>query len=154
MAEQMAKVGVFAASLILLGVSFQSAQTAPPQRPGNSPLTADGCLKISWVVMQAKQLSRALPEYPDDAKQRGIGGSVRLAIRVDKSGKVSQVEVLSGDPSLGNPAADQVRRWEFQPTLLGGRPACIATELDLKFSHPRGKAQVKCTNDQPAHFSR
>ena len=104
--------------------------------------------------MHAKQLSKKrLPDYPREALEKGIQRSVRLNIQIGEDGKVRDVKVLTGDPILATPVADEVKEWKFQPTLLNGQPFGVLTELDLEFSYRKDKGEVKATNARPQRLS-
>ena len=57
------------------------------------------------------------PEYPEDARQRGIEGKVAVLALVDTAGNVVEAEVMtgSGEPQLDRAAQVAVRRCRFQP---------------------------------------
>jgi len=122
----------------------RAQSTSNQQTPGSN--TSGPRIKIAWAGMQARQLQKKLPGYPEEAKDKAIQGRVRLSILVGKDGKVEEVRLLSGDPALGNPAADEVRQWQFQPISLNGQALVMATELDLEFRLRKGKAEVRCLN--------
>ena len=121
----------------------RAQSTSNQQTPGSN--TSGPRIKIAWAGMQARQLQKKLPGYPEEAKDKAIQGRVRLSILVGKDGKVEEVRLLSGDPALGNPAADEVRQWQFQPIslngqALGGRPLTVneARPPRTGSSGPRG----------------
>jgi protein TonB len=132
-----------AAALSCIGLVALSQLS--PASPGSEP----GYIRIEWVVQQVKQLQKKLPDYPGEAKEKGIQGPVWLGMRISKEGKVEEVNVLTGDLTLANPVAEEVKHWEFQPTLLNGEPIGVVTELDLKFTSRKGKGRVECTNAKP-----
>jgi TonB family protein len=105
-----------------------------------------GYITIQWVVMRAKWISGDLPAYPEEARQKLIHGPVKLGLRIGEDGKVRHVSVLSGNRALANPAAEEAVRWQFQTTLLSGKPIGVLTEVDLKYSLHHGKAEVRCTD--------
>jgi protein TonB len=68
------------------------------------------------------------PAFPEGARQRGETGTVRVRLRVDDKGQVTQVEVLetSGSRELDRATQDYFRRWRFRPALRDGQP--VASE--------------------------
>lgn len=70
---------------------------------GNSPGSAG----------ERKLISRIEPNYPELLEQLGIGGTVRLRISISAQGNVEQVELLGGNPILGEAAAFAVRKWVY-----------------------------------------
>ena len=43
------------------------------------------------------------------------------------------LRVSSGHPRLGRAPQEAVRRWVYQPTLLGGEPADLITSIYIVF---------------------
>jgi TonB family protein len=58
-------------------------------------------------------ISRVEPAYPSDLKSRSIGGTVRLKVVVAANGAVEHVDVLGGNPILGESAATAVQKWKY-----------------------------------------
>jgi TonB family protein len=53
------------------------------------------------------------PEYPPVLRQQRIGGIVRLRLIATPKGDVHNVEVIGGNPILGEAAVAAVQRWKF-----------------------------------------
>ena len=53
---------------------------------------------------------------------------------IDKQGRVSRLEVISGHPLLIPAALEAVRQWVYQPTLLNGEPVEVQTEIAVNFT--------------------
>lgn len=62
-----------------------------------------------------KVLTRIEPEYPETLKRLLIGGTVRLQVTVEASGKVEHAELLGGNPILGQSAMKAVKQWKYAP---------------------------------------
>ena len=62
---------------------------------------------------QRRLISQVEPEYPDTLKRLNIGGTVRLRVTIGPKGNVEGVEVLGGNPILGDSAAAAVRQWVY-----------------------------------------
>jgi TonB family protein len=62
------------------------------------------------------------PEYPEEARDRGIEGRVSVIAHVDTTGAVveTQVWVASGEPKLDQAAEVAVRQCRFKPYRVGG----------------------------------
>jgi TonB family protein len=58
-------------------------------------------------------VARVEPAYPEDLQKRSIGGTVRLKVVVAASGAVEHVEVLGGNPILGESAMAAVQQWKY-----------------------------------------
>ena len=71
-------------------------------------------LAIADSIGAERQLvSRVDPAYPADLQKRSIGGIVRLKVVVAANGGVEHVEVLGGNPILGESAAVAVQKWKY-----------------------------------------
>jgi TonB family protein len=62
---------------------------------------------------QRRLITRVEPEYPDTLKRLNIGGTVRLQLTIAPRGNVEAVEVLGGNPILGESAVAAVRQWVY-----------------------------------------
>jgi len=58
-------------------------------------------------------VNRVEPAYPKDLQERSIGGTVRLKVVVAANGAVEHVDVLGGNPILGESAAAAVQKWKY-----------------------------------------
>jgi len=58
-------------------------------------------------------VARVEPTYPEDLQKRSIGGTVRLKVVIAANGAVDHVEVLGGNPILGESAAAAVQKWKY-----------------------------------------
>jgi TonB family protein len=74
-------------------------------------------------------LSRVEPIYPEEAKQRGIQGTVKLHAIIGRQGAVESLESVDGSPVLLAAAMNAVRQWRYTETLLAGRS--VETEEDI-----------------------
>jgi TonB family protein len=108
-----------------LAPQMQASATAPstPQQ-----------LRIGGNLQSAKLISKATPLYPPEAKMARIQGVVRLNVTIDKEGKVSNIELVSGHPMLVDSAIAAVRQWEYQTTLLNGNPVAVVTTVDVNYT--------------------
>jgi len=71
--------------------------------------------------------------YPEDARSRGIEGTVVLAVLVDETGKVQTVKILSGPGAgLDQAAAKAVERIRFRPAMRKGQP--VAAQITYRYT--------------------
>ena len=71
--------------------------------------------------------------YPEDARTRGIEGTVVLSVLVDETGRVRQVKILSGPGGgLNEEAAKAVERVRFRPGLRKGQP--VAAQITYRYT--------------------
>lgn len=73
------------------------------------------------------------PQYPAEAKQARIEGTVVLAIIIGADGSVKDVREVDGPPELIPAAVAAVKKWRYRPTLFRGQPREASTEVELQF---------------------
>lgn len=75
------------------------------------------------------------PDYPKNARLRGEQGNVVLEFRVDATGAVESVSVVtsSGFPELDAAALRAVRQARLRPAESDGRPVASTARLTLSF---------------------
>jgi len=74
-------------------------------------------------------LSRVEPIYPEEAKQQGVQGTVKLHAIIGRQGSVENLESVDGSPVLVAAAMNAVRQWRYTETLLAGQS--VETEEDI-----------------------
>jgi TonB family protein len=79
---------------------------------------------------------RVEPEYPEQARNQHIQGSVVLVALVGKDGVVENLSTVSGDPQLVAAATDAVRQWRFKPFFRNGSPEEFQTQITVSFRLP------------------
>ena len=91
-------------------------------------------IKQGGKVQQALLIRQQTPLYPPLAVQAHIEGNVVLRAIIDKEGKVSELQVISGPPLLVKAALDAVRQWRYKPTTLNGYPVEVETTITVTFT--------------------
>jgi protein TonB len=85
-------------------------------------------------VQQAKLVRQVKPVYPQDLKDQGITGVVRIKAIISKTGDLlNPVVVNTVNPAMAQAALDAVKQWQYSPALLNGRPIEIMTSIDVAF---------------------
>jgi len=74
------------------------------------------------------------PEYPPEARAKGIQGPVVLDVQVEGDGRVGSVNVVSGDPALSEAAVRAVKQWVYQPFSVNGKPVERQTRVTIRFT--------------------
>ena len=110
---------------------MQSTQASVP-----NPAPPQEVLKISQGVTQGLLIKRVQPVFPRQAQQMHLQGSVQLQALISKTGNISSVKVLSGDPTLARAAMDAVKQWKYKPYYLNGDPVDIQTQITVNFKLP------------------
>ena len=65
-----------------------------------------------------------------------LEGKVELQANISRSGSISSIKQLSGDPVLGRAAMDAVRQWKYKPYYLNGEPVEVETQVTVNFKLP------------------
>lgn len=90
-------------------------------------------LQRSEGVMAAALIHKVQPQYPAVARAIHLAGTVYLRAIIGADGTVRQLEVISGNPMLANPALQAVRQWRYQPTRLNGEAVEVETFITVNF---------------------
>jgi len=118
---------------LLGGLSGASGAAPPPPPPPPPPPKPTAPIKVGGNVQEAKVIARPNPIYPPLARQARISGDVVLHAIIDKDGKVSELQVVSGHPLLVQSALEAVKNWRYQPTTLNGDAVEVDTTITVHF---------------------
>jgi TonB family protein len=113
-----------------VGAPAGNDAAATPARP---IMNEAATLRAPETTLAPKLIKQVDPEYPEQASSSGISGGVVLNAHIDETGKVQEVQTISGDPVLVRAAVDAVRRWEYQPSLVNGQPRQSDTQIVITF---------------------
>jgi len=105
----------------------------PPPPPPPPPVKPTGPIKVGGNVQEAMVIARPNPVYPPLARQARIQGNVVLHAIIDKDGKVSELQVISGHPLLVQSALEAVKNWRYRPTQLNGEAVEVDTTITVSF---------------------
>ncbi len=87
--------------------------------------------------LNGKAIDLPRPEYPAEARARGLSGAVYVRVHIDRQGKVSKADVICSDPILGAGAIQSAKRARFSPTLRNGQPVEASGLIIYNFVAPR-----------------
>jgi len=122
-------------------IGMAAGSSEQPPNIGNSSGVAPPpmleSVHISQGVSQGLLIKKVSPSYPRNALAMRIEGNVELMATISKSGDITRVKVVSGDPQLARSASDAVKQWKYKPYLLNGEPVEIQTEVTVKFKLPQ-----------------
>jgi TonB family protein len=109
--------------------------------PGGLPSGAIGSVMSSAVLISEAEMEtirtvKVDPIYPPAAIQQGIQGVVELELRINPSGDVDRVTLISGHPILAPAAIEAVKQWKYKPYQLNGSPATVETTVRMNFTLP------------------
>jgi protein TonB len=94
-------------------------------------------LRVSSTMEEGLLIDKRVPVYPAIAKAAGVGGTVRLAATISKTGTIENLRVIGGPPLLQQAALDAVKTWRYRAYLLDGQPVEVETTVDVIFSLSR-----------------
>ena len=134
--EAQEPVAAPAATSIATGSSSGALSALVNTNAINARKAPQETLRISQGVSQGLILKRVQPVYPEQARQMRVEGKVELQANISKSGSITGVKQLSGDPLLGRAATDAVRQWKYKPYFLNGEPIEIQTQITVIFKLP------------------
>ena len=97
--------------------------------PGPTPVA-----KTDDHLEPPKLVSSPPPVYPPLARLEQRQGLVIIDALVDATGKVTDMRVISGPPSLTGAAMQALRSWKYQPALLNGQPIATHMNVSINFS--------------------
>jgi TonB family protein len=133
------RVVALAVSIIVIAVMlgwwrWQQEWTAlEAQLPAQETAVAMPQLEVPADAMQQRIRHQVSPEYPQDARQAGVQGTVVLDAVVSAEGAVTQVKFVSGPEALSHAAIDAVRWWRYEPYFVNGQPATVETTVAVDF---------------------
>jgi len=127
----------------IVRVSFKMAdgpEIDAPRRLQQSSAPPEGIpqlVRVAAGIMQGLLEHKVDPEYPADAKEKHVEGTVVLNVDIDDEGNVARVELMSGHPQLAPAAMDAVLQWRYRPFVLNGEAVAVETTVEVKFALAR-----------------
>jgi TonB family protein len=124
------------AMVVLLTTLFELAARpqCAPQQYGDSPRpSAVSRMHMTESVSAKHLLTKVEPDYPPDAKSRGLEGDVTFRVIIGKDGKVKEIHLRRGDPSLIEAAAKALSRWRYGTIEFDGKPVEVDTFATVRF---------------------
>jgi len=89
------------------------------------------------VIHEARPIYRLnpSPKYPRIARIRGYQGNVLLDVLVNTDGKVDDLKIYksSGHPLLDRAAVSSVKRWLFEPGMIGEKKTDMWVRVPIRF---------------------
>lgn len=91
-------------------------------------------VQLPKAVAESALVHRVPAAYPQGAMALRVEGSVVLQARIDKDGKIADLQPVSGPKQLLQAAMDAVKQWRYKPYFLLGQPVEVETQIQVKFS--------------------
>jgi protein TonB len=104
-------------------------------KPPDPPPPAANNKRVRVASMEPSQLIHQVqPEYPRMAKQVHVQGVVEFTAVISKTGTIENLQLVHGHPLLVAAAREAILQWRYKPTLLGGEPVEVITNIVVNFT--------------------
>jgi TonB family protein len=88
-----------------------------------------------WKVDKAPvPISRSTPEYPDEAREQGLTGTVHVSALIGVNGRVSSIGKVEGPVVFHRAAIVAAMQWVFEPAEGDGKTVEAWVRLPFTFS--------------------
>jgi protein TonB len=127
-------------SLEALQMNSDNSLTFSVTESGNNEFEGEGLGKLVFDLNQVDKkpvaISTPKPFYPYRAKRRKIEGKVVLHIVISAQGEVSDLKLISAEPTgyFEDAALKAVKKWKFKPGQVDGENVAVKREQTIKFS--------------------
>jgi TonB family protein len=91
-----------------------------------------GKLYVPMKAMGGNCITMVSPTFPQ-TDQVPTASTVILRVVVWKSGRVTPMRLLSGNPALETAAMDAVRLWKYRPYARDGEALDVSTDIQVEF---------------------
>ena len=115
----MRRILLFSSLFLLLGPALRAQEEAPKVAGSDVPAP--------------KRTKTVRPEYPPEARAKGIHGIVTLELVIDTAGHVAAATVVKGIPGLDEAALAAVKKWEYEVTRANGKPVPVKLTVPISF---------------------
>jgi protein TonB len=112
--------------------SSPTSESSPVQEKSDSAKPPSAASMGSRVT-SGKLIHKVQPEYPPEAMNARIEGTVVLQATIGKDGKVGNLQVISGPKELIPSAMKAVEQWRYQPYLVNNEPVEVETQVEVIF---------------------
>lgn len=113
-----------------------------PAQSATAPLTIDSAVDLTYYTareldVQPRALQDIQPTYPPEADRQRQSGTVRLELKIEADGRVSDVSVVGADPPdvFDESARAAFAAARFSPAQKNGRP--VRTRMLVEVSYVR-----------------
>ena len=128
------RIGIKWIIMDIQGTTEEPSREAPeeiePEKPIGEVLPP---VRAVGEIKPPKLLKKVDYVYPEIAKQEGVEGVVILEVTTDVYGRVQNVKVLRSIPLLDQAAIDAVRKWIYEPVIIGGKPRGVIFTVNIRF---------------------
>ena len=119
------------------GLVASPALVSAPKVESTAPAVSATSKQAASVLQVGPLVHRVEPVYPRLAQEQSIAGTVKLRVTVGRDGAVRKAKAFSGPSLLRPAAAEAVRQWRYEPSLLKGKPVEVDREVNVEFQLPQ-----------------
>ena len=84
-------------------------------------------------VKPPKLVKKVDPVYPEEARKKGVQGTVILEAKIDENGRVMDTMVLRSVPELDQAAVEALKQWVYEPMVIEGKPMKAIFTVTVRF---------------------
>ena len=121
-------------------VVAETAAPAPAGARAAAPAAISSSVDLTYystreVDVPPRALKDIVPVYPEAAEREARTGKVRLHLKLDVDGRVSEVEVIGADPPglFEESARAAFAAARFSPAYRGGRPVRVQMMIEVMY---------------------
>jgi TonB family protein len=100
----------------------------------DSVTSGDSPVKSTEVERKVMIIIKPEPQYTEDARRQKLAGRVILKGVLSSSGRVTDLQIVSGNPELAQSALDAAHKIYFIPAVKDGRFISTFVELQYNFA--------------------
>jgi protein TonB len=115
-------------------------QSAPAVTPPAPAVALTSSVDLTYysardVDVHPRALREVVPVYPDEADRQRVSGKLRLQLKLQADGRVSDIEVLSATPPgvFNESALQAFRDARFSPAQKNGRPVRSLVQIEVVY---------------------
>jgi TonB family protein len=127
-------------AFLIVGLSMILAGFAYAQESGGQEIIH---IRLSQDIANELLIHRVEPAYPEEARIKGITGTVIVYVVIARDGSATRVAVMRGDPLFRDAAVDAVKQWKYRPYVLNGEPIPVETSVTLHFGPKETPTSIK-----------
>jgi protein TonB len=125
------------------------AAPAPGTEAGDAKAAAPATDSAAWITspvdltyygvqdldVPPRALGEIVPAYPPEADRQRISGMVRLQLKIEADGRVSDIEIVSAAPPdvFDESALGAFRSARFAPAQINGRPVRSLVQIVVRY---------------------
>ena len=92
-------------------------------------------LAQTWATHPPRVVSRAEPEYSEEARRAGVNTTIMVSLVVNEDGAPQDIKVVRGAGfGLDEMAIRAIETWRFEPATKEGKPFAAPTQVELHFN--------------------